>query len=331
MEQNSKFIVKNIGKFKNIVLHPCISLNNCNKIFRYISDNVSPTIGASTGMYGQYWFIVNGEKAIFKTFETAPLNSLLRITNELVCQELAKQIDLPCARYEVAELDGRNGLISYNVTAENEKLISGAELFEFLGIRKKNNVLTYYEALQIGKFCGYKIHVTQEVLNLYKLCIFDYLTFQGDRHMNNLFFVFNEDKQTIKFSPIIDNEMSFCCMDIYPELLGNNQSLSLESILQSYNDSQMLSIYPLKNENNKHDDIGQQIIRFAKRLDVGMNVLRSVLNKINIEDAIENAEKHNIKISNEYKNFMINIFNYNINRLSQYLDLTTTTDTDKTL
>lgn len=317
-------ILKNVPKFRNIKLKPSLCLDNCPMVYRYDPSDpfYKPSTGISTGLFGDRWFIVNNQKAIFKTFECAPLCSLMRLSNELICQELANQIDLPCAKYELAKHESYNGLISYNIAKNTEEIFSGRMLLKFFGIKQENCIINYYNAMKQSTNKGYNVNKVEEMIKMYKLCILDYLTLQTDRHMSNVNFLIDYKTKEIHFAPIIDNEMAFCCMDIYEDVLDiyDDKNMTVKDILDKYNKGHMLSIYPLEHIIPKDQEIKQQIVLFAKEVKLGMNTLKYVLKNIDIKKAIANVEKNDIKISSAYKNFVYSLFEYNKEQLLKCLE-----------
>ena len=213
-----KFIVKNVWKYNQIVLARGLNLMRFSTTKRAVVDENST--GVSTRDYGNVWFLIpkNGkkQKALFKSFSGKFANHVrnIRIYNELLCQELCKQLGISCAECERAEVKGRDGLVSYNIIGKNQRLIS---LFKFVArtkgefsesLKDLSEVIDYY----IGK--GYYIDKKQMLVDLYKIIVFDALTFQTDRHSANVNLLYDKSSNSFRVAPLFDNEFAFGLMQL---------------------------------------------------------------------------------------------------------------------
>lgn len=130
-----RYLIKNIGKYPDIKLATGLDLKTFSRTKRYIS--VYGGSGVSTEDYAGAWFLIdkNGtkQKAIFKTYNSWFAENLRtnRMFNELLCEQLCNQIDLPCAKYESAHIKDQDGLVSYNILGENERLVTFAQFLKY--------------------------------------------------------------------------------------------------------------------------------------------------------------------------------------------------------
>ena len=173
-------------------------------------DNLD--VGISSRNFGKNWYILPKGKAIFKTYDSyKKFENIkqIRIINELLCYELAKQVNIPCAEYELATNNNVTGLVTYKITNDNEILVKGQDFLLFANGEAHNDMISYSRACKYYKELGFKIDRKKIMLDLYKIAVFDALTLQTDRHMNNICFIKNTKDDTIRVSPIIDNELAF--------------------------------------------------------------------------------------------------------------------------
>lgn len=319
-----KSIIKNIGRFENIKLSTGVILDTTPKRFR-AEYNTTNFVGISTKSYGNYWFKVNGKEAIFKSFDAQPATKSARIVNELLCMELCKQIGLKCATYEPATIDGNNGIISYNVANSDETMISACELKAITNNQNKtNSLIDYYRILKTLKNRGTNIDLGQEIVNMYKLAIFDLLTLQTDRHSGNIFFLNNKKSNTLRLSPIFDNELSFLSTHLQ-EMHLFYDFVDIDLVKDYYNDSQsaVFSINPLDKKycKNKYETIKKDIIRFANKNERAKKILKDILEKFNIKSALRKVEQTEVKIPLVYKNYVTMITETIKNDLKNELEI----------
>ena len=46
-------------------------------------------------------------------------------------------------------------------------------------------------------------------MDIYRIAVFDTITMQTDRHINNIFFLIDKKTKEVKVAPLIDNEFAF--------------------------------------------------------------------------------------------------------------------------
>ena len=298
-------ILKNTEKYSNIRLVRGKNLQDYLTSHRVRSRSYQTLSGVSTQKYQHVWFNLEEGRAIFKTFDLIPQSKKNRIVNELVCQELAKQLGIKCAVYKPAYKSKDVGLVSYDVAGEQMDLYTGKELCTRAAINTCSNTISQYvKAIKFLSIFGMKTNDKQILLDLYKICVFDYLTMQSDRHRSNVFFIKDKKTDTLKVAPLIDNELAFCgnCLEQFKQL----SEITNEHIIYLYErNSSYLSIY--KDKPSDFEARATEIVSFAKRNKITLNILEQYLSKINITKAIESVEKMGFKINDGYKEYLKNI------------------------
>ena len=51
---------------------------------------------------------------------------------EVIAEEIAKQFGIPCAEYDLAVFEGKKGVVTKNFLQEDEVLITGSEIIEYI-------------------------------------------------------------------------------------------------------------------------------------------------------------------------------------------------------
>ncbi|MBO5884930.1 MAG: HipA domain-containing protein [Clostridia bacterium] len=297
-----KPILKNTHKYTDIKLATGIDLETAQSYGRFRMNMYEAMAGISSKKYANRWFYLPKGRAIFKSYDAQPETRSNRIVNELICQELAKQVGIACAEYEPAHFQGDKGLVSYDVTKDGETLLSGNELCKRMGFYNCQNSLYQYKDV-LKRYCmlNFKTDADQVIFDLYKIAVFDALTFQTDRHRNNVFFIKGTDG-SLRVAPLIDNELSFYGKN----LLFNTMldKLYRSDLMESYVDqNKVLSVYKNETEVDYQSYI-QDVLMLAEKNQEARQIVDNILKKMNITKAIENVEKQGITINDGYKEYL---------------------------
>ena len=312
-----RFIVKNIKKYNNIKLAKGVCLKQFSITPRQATG--SADTGISTGTYGDYWFKTPKGKALFKTFYGYG-NEIrnIRMYNELLCCELCKQIDMPCAEYETAYYEEDNGVITYNILKQGEKLMS-LDDFAYATPDGEINLEIMNQVFDEYIETGSKINKKQEILNLYRIAVFDYLTMQTDRNDRNISMVYNSRKNSFKVAPLFDNEFAFAGQALL-KLKNNNLCLSDKLFYVYTNQCKMFSISYDNCDNQRIKQQVKLIAAYAKKYPAMKQIVQNMLENLDVEKAILNLEKQGHTISREYKEYVKNIMTYTTHTLSQAIN-----------
>lgn len=166
-------------------------------------------------------FEIDGKKYFFKyDYESVPYY-------ELIASEIASEIGLTTVQYDLAKLGKYRGTISLNYKKEGTKYISGEELLkdfymldpyrklyydykDFFNMMHHNNLIDIWHALE-NRYRNRK-DMPEIVKNLMeklvKLQVFDLITGQNDRHIENYGIVEYADG-SVDLQPIFDNSRMF--------------------------------------------------------------------------------------------------------------------------
>ena len=300
----NKYVIKNIDKYKDIKLATGLDLMSYATKKRYITKNVG--VGISTGTYGERWFKLPKGNAIFKTFDGPYGENIkaIRMANELICQELCKQVGISCAEYEPAKFGDDVGIVSYNMIEKNEKQESLHQFMKRVYLYSEPNLEDFSEVLDRYMDRGYWLNKQQMMVDLYKLIVFDYITLQTDRNASNVNVIFRKDAKKCYMAPVFDNEFAFggeVLMTLNP-----NYEFSIPEYICYYREQAKMVTVGSDNPSSNHRLRYHLafITMYAKKYPVFMKVLNNMLQKINPQQAFENLEKQGHQISKEYKEFV---------------------------
>lgn len=312
MKKTEKGILKNLDKFNDIKLAKGIDMTLYATKERKVNWS---SIGISTKTFGDKWIITPKGRGLFKTFDDwySTVTKNVRMLNELLCQELCKQVGIRCATYEPAEIDGLEGLVTYDFVGKN-KLVP---LHKFIQIKRglDCNLLDCVEAMDIYSQNGYSINKKQAVIDLYKILIFDTLTLQTDRNENNINFLFEPGKK-IKVADLIDNEFAFCGERMFKWLeLDECEQFTMEDIVDehvleskifTFNGSYVADTKRLKRNI-------EYITFYAKKHPALMTTLKNMLDNLNPTKAFMELKKQGVEVNPHYQNFVKEVVDYTKN------------------
>ena len=331
-----KEIIIDKDKFKIVQKPEGLNLESYNTIKRFDKT------GESTKTFGQSWFLTPKRKALFKNYNIA--KNGIRIVNELIYDDLAKQIDLPVAKYIPANfksypisyfssLDKDEikkpkpekiyyGLTTIDVTKENEELMSGAELLDYDEFYGDETLEDYIKALDIFKEGeGYYVDKSNINSTLVKMMILDALTFMEDRNYYNVAFIKSDKDGYLIPSPVIDNEMCFVGKNLWYEKNKNFKNLSLKSFLDLHGQEIRLvvnkSVKSVPYAERYQENI-KELVKFCAKNKSIKKYLVNVLNNIDIEKSLTKVEKLGYKISTEYKQFVTDLFEFSKYTFKKY-------------
>lgn len=125
---------------------------------------------------------------------------------ELINEEIAKQVDIENAEYDLAILDGKEGTITKRFIGYNEIFKEGYDILIDSSNKRTDNTL--YNYLLFLKKEGVSNNRIQKICRgMLENYILDIFSLQEDRNLSNLGFL--EKAGNIRLAPRFDNEMSF--------------------------------------------------------------------------------------------------------------------------
>ena len=320
-----KAIIKNSKRYKLVKYPRGLNLEDFETIRR------TGSVGVSTEMFGEKWFVTPQGKALFKDYIIG--YNEVRIINELLYDELAKQIGLPVAQYLPASFDQKNpkknkdeiiyGLATIDLTKRNENIIAGKQLLDYK-LYRPNTFEKYLVAIDRFELTtGYKVNKKDISNTLFKMMILDALTFMEDRHANNVSFIQNDVDKYLTISPVIDNEMCFGgrYLWIY-EMLRSN--VKLNKFIEKHGAEMKMFVNETDSSadnKNKYVENVKQIVKLAKKNPSTSKYLDTALKKFNIDLALSNVKKMGYEISPEYEKFVRELAGLSKNIFENYIKI----------
>lgn len=301
------------------------------------SDGEDEIRGTTTKI--KKWYDCKGGRVLVKSDNSDIQNG---IYSELICCELAKQASLPTAMYDAVEYNGEKALISKNVCAGNEELISIHELIGDDAVHEdfpdKTDIYDIFDRLQTKfKEMGMTAEqVDTNITNLRKQLLFDICVMETDRHTENISYIFGTDedgKQTIRLAPMYDTEaaLALCERGVAEKIsrdIGKTSEITdmqepkicvLPENIEGEKSSEPKTAYDLflaqlqqnvsSGYESESEEIWKSTLHFLCEDEQANIYLTNELNSMNISTAITSVEeKHRIKIPDYVKNMAINCF-----------------------
>ncbi len=296
----SNIIIKNKNKFDRIKLAKGIYLDK----FKSQEDIVLRFFYTPQGKL----YFKDYDKKFFGTSTTE-----MRMANELICFELGKQLGLNMAKYETANYKNKTGLVSYDIREhEDDVIIDGEQLVEIVNSGYPSN--TFKEYIQtlntLKNEHGYNIDVEKTSNDLYKLLVFDSLTFQEDRHDSNILFLYNEKNNTIKLAPILDNEFAFG--GFQENVVYDEKGIAEKSFLYSHSINldyvaETIPITSLTSSRRGYIDNINNIVKIAAQDEQKKEILVKMLTNVNFRQAIDNVRQKGHVIPSDYELYLLEL------------------------
>lgn len=315
-------IIKNYDKFNDIKLAKGLMLSLKQKKER------DGKIGKSTEDFGTYWFKSVKGDVIFKNIKALKFKDISKMQsfNEILCYNLAKRMGINCAEYSSATLDNQvEGIASVNFLKDGEKILPLCDVTSC-----EKNLDSIMINLRQKDFLYGSINYEQIYYSLYSYMIFDLLTYQEDRHMNNISLIQDKD-YCLKIAPLYDNEYSFFVSTF---MFGNSNDFeSAEEYVDNYFISGgMITPYQLDKCYGLEgfDFVANQIIDMAKNDKKCDFLLRKLIKNADIDAVYADLQNQGYKIDESYEEFTKQIFNYSRNRLYNLYTKNKLTTQDKT-
>lgn len=172
--------------------------------------------GMGTEEREKFWFKTQDGKAyMFKSCVDGIDN--YGIYSEIIAAEVAKKLNIPCANYELATINGQKGIITESIVKDDEDMIT---LEDFVGGVQSHpdepaNVDFKYTAKQLENrldIGGYDKETKRAIMkDFYNRAAFDFIVGETDRHSENISFIYKKgDHKNIKMAPLYDTENAFC-------------------------------------------------------------------------------------------------------------------------
>ena len=276
--------------------------------------SIKPHIGVSVNDYRHYWFVDSNtkERGVFKAYSNRDVlfggMQNIRIANEMLCCELGKQIGVSVANYKPAHIYEDVGTISYDVTERKEVLVNACD---FLGLKYDIDIENL--ALTLKQFCdekNYSCDMHRMIFDLYKMLVFDTLTFQEDRHGRNIHFLINKKTKQVRLSPLIDNEFAFggkLLLDYLSPCSPIKTDMDTFKFLEKHSENIFMFLKSDEKQigaKKMYKSIVESLVKFSKKSKDFEVFLDNAIQNFDIKSAIQNVEAQGYSISDNYKKYL---------------------------
>jgi len=161
---------------------------------------------------GKEWILTkDGRRALFKPNQDKYKYSHIC---EKVTYELAKILGIPCAETEIAERNGKLGILSYDFLEDGDDFSDGNRII--VNSNGNHNMNITKESLEYLNKNGYsikliigllkKMEIEEEGINMMML---DSLTGHSDRHRGNWGIIRKSSNKDARLAPMFDNSATF--------------------------------------------------------------------------------------------------------------------------
>lgn len=271
--------------------------------------------GKSTEYYGSYWFKSPKGDVIFKYTKPRQFNdtTIIQDFNEILCYNLARQMGINCAEYSSATLENElNGIASKNFLKKDEKIVPLVSITPSL-----KNLESIMVNLKQKDFLYNSINYDQIYYSLYSYMVFDLLTYQEDRHLNNISLI-KDKNNNLKIAPLYDNEYSFFASTFL--FSGADNFDNVKDYVDNYfitgglvTPFDMDKCYGL----NGFDIVSHQILYMAKNDKKCDYILKNLLKNADLRPVYDELEKQGYNIDQDYKEYTIQLLDFSRKRLCE--------------
>lgn len=289
------------------------------------------------------WLKLEDTDILIRTENLDSEGALYTTYAELIFEELSKQVDIPCAHYDLITYKGKNGVLSQNVINKNETLVLMNDLLDCTqrehdigddqNIHVEDAIKSFHTFHQ--EYNDFSKEDFKKMSNDFlNMAIFDIYTMSTDRHAENMGIIYlcEGDKTSARLAPMFDNECSLMLdspEEKVDKLLKNRISL------MKYVEMEGQKIYYTEDyENDNYEDTGMfdefldnmlkqngadtkemsdwqtTICNISELGESQMNFIKKCDENLNIDKALENVERRiGVKLPEKLCEFVSATFN----------------------
>lgn len=236
----------------------------------YLITNIPSTKGSRAGK----WYLLSNKTRVF----IKNICSEREAYSELVSEEIAKQMGIPYARYDLVQMGGLRKIASVNILDTGEELLHGSDILTIPRIKDINLICSSINNKLRRDYPDVPEEEKQKIKeDFLKLTIFDKVISNWDRNPDNWGFIISPDGK-IKLAPEFDNNraLNLKAFD-FNKAMHVDQDHSVEALLD----------YCMENFSNKSEFL-DFVDNCVNNVDV-RKACDNILNEKNI--SIPQAEK----------------------------------------
>ena len=241
------------------------------------------------------WIDFLGTQVLIKEENILEADRNFGVYSELIMEELAKQMGLSAARYDLIKYNGKYGILSESMVKNKETFETTYGIIGETSISEENPDITDYEEIEskLIKTLFLLGHTEKEVENLIrerrKQKILQLFACEADGHIENegvIYYKDEEGKTTIKMAPMFDNETSLL-LDLDEKTLKealyynneeNQYKVALEKMLEKIKQFRSEKRTNVKlSEITQEDDVCKLVIKNLKRMGADVEKIAQIL------------------------------------------------------
>lgn len=266
----------------------------------------------------KFWVVLEDTEILIRNENLDDCGVEYPVYAELIMEELAKQVGLDCAHYDIINFNGKKGVISKNVLDRN-KNESMYTIRSIIGEdAMPNDSIDIAEVWNsIKKFASMEDNISKEkaqkaFLDVAKIAIFDTYTMSNDRHSENISLIYGNDAQEgttiFKVAPLFDNECSLMLdkpVEEIDEMLSDKKYFNDMVNLQE----QMIVVPDEAKDPSNVDGWKDMLYFLTDDSDEAMDFAEECYNTLDIKEAMESVESRiSAKLPEKLKEFVTKSF-----------------------
>lgn len=291
-----------------------------------------------SGARDKKWVTFEDSRVLLRDDQFEKDGSKYTTYQELIFEELAKQVNVPTAHYDLIKRGDKKGVMSYNIVDSKENkglsMYSLADLMAEIGCGDQKftyNITDAYSAIK--NYCQ-KSNVDKEqyadaLVDFTKMEVLDLFLSSTDRHPENISFLYGVDEKTkkpiFKFAPLYDNELS-CGSDLIEQemdaCIEDFREARIKSQLQLACATVPRDKMPPELLKSKDNNENSQLLKFCMDVDEGIeDFAGDCMDNLNIMGAVKSVETRiKAKLPEKYVEFLLTNYGEKKKEMSKIMD-----------
>lgn len=285
------------------------------------------------------WVFFDDKKILVRNETLDEDNVKFTTYQEMIFEELAKQVGFPCAHYDVGKRGNKKCALSENILDSKEN--EGLSMMSLRELMDQLDDVGYYDSAYditdafkaISNHCkcsGIDKETQADVMRQFcKMQVLDCFLSSSDRHAENISFIYGKDKKTrkkiFKLAPLYDNELSCGAEEPEEKMVECTNDFrqarltaTLQNVFATVPKSEMSYESQRRNKNNPTG----ALLEFCMDLDEDIeDFTQDCYEKINMPHAIKAVEERiGVELPELYKEFLIGNYMERKNMIGKTID-----------
>lgn len=265
----------------------------------------------------KFWITFDDGKIMLRTSNLDAENVEYTNYAELIVEELANQVGIPCAHYDLIKYKGHKGVYTKDVLErKNESLILAKTLLDqtdtedeydlttmsIADLFKSHNIFRKYDDIP-------KEQIAQMNLNTALRTIFQIYAMSTDAHYENTGYIFYSDgtEKSVVLSPLFDNE---CSLMLDQPMERIDDMLKDRRLLEKYVELQnQVTVVPENQRDREYLDWQDMLFYLCDDSDTCMEFAEKCSSNLDIGSAMEKVEERiHAKLPDKLREYVTSCF-----------------------